>query len=159
MSLAAVSEQSVWAGVDVGGPRKGFHLGVTDGRRLIDHKQARSAEEAVRTLRQWQPILVAIDSPRRPALSGKSRPEERCLAKAICGIRYTPNREVIERNPHYEWIRCGWTLYRLIEREGLDAIECFPTASWTVWGRRRSGTRARWSAGLLRASLLFGAEL
>ena len=139
----------VWAGVDVGARRKGFHLALVDADRFLYREQAKSADEAVLILEQWKPALVAVDSPLTPATAGKSRPEEVCLAKAICGIRYTPTRGVVEGGAYYEWIRCGWVLYDVMKQHAIEAIECFPTASWTVWGGRRSGTRARWSQGVL----------
>lgn len=138
----------MWAGVDVGGRRKGLHAVVVDTRQVrAGPERLRRAEDAVEWLRRHSPRLVAVDGPRATAPDGsRSRPEERRLATAICGIRYTPERSLLEGNPYYEWIAVGLELYVALERAGLAAIECFPTASWTRWaGPRATATRAVWS--------------
>src|SRR5438093_12988976 len=96
----------VWAGVDVGGRRKGFHLAVVDGERLhAGPVRVASVRDAVRWLRWRTPRLVAVDSPRSPAPDGlRSRPEERLLASSVCGIRFTPEGALLRRSRYYEWI-------------------------------------------------------
>ena len=157
--MAARHAARVWAGVDVGGRRKGFHLAVVDdGARLLDGPaRLLTPREVVDRLRRWRPRLVAVDSPRVPAPAGAcSRACERAFARArICSLRYTPDRQAIRANPYYEWIARGLALYTALARAGLAAIECFPTASWTRWvGPRRAEPRAAWSArGLGRLGL------
>ncbi len=110
------------------------------------------------------PAVVAVDSPKRPALVGKrSRAGERELVRAgICGIRYTPDEESLRGNEvYYGWILNGLRLYEDLGRSpGLAAatvIECFPTASWSrLGGRRGKRTRARWSRAVLHAQGLAG---
>ncbi len=132
----------LWAGVDVGGRRKGFHLAVVGRGGLVALERCATPAELVRRL---PPVrLVAIDAPRELAPSGeRSRPDERALAHAVCGLRYTPDR--IDGNPYYEWIEHGLELYALLP----DAIECFPTASWTRWAGPRRGSRAAWTRAAL----------
>ena len=142
---------SVWAGVDVGGRRKGFHVALIGRRRLLHLERASSAATAAALLRAHRPVLVAVDGPRRAAATGRARDDEIAFARAgICHIRFTPTARVVRSNPHFEWVCHGLELYELIDRDGLRAIECFPTASWTVWGGRRSGNRAGWSDRVLR---------
>ena len=140
-----------WAGVDVGGRRKGFHAAVVDERGLVaGPRRLARAKDAAEWLAGHAPLLVAVDSPRQPAPDGLgSRSCERELARAVCGIRYTPARRLLPGNPYYEWILNGFELYDVLERAGLEAIECFPTASWTRWAGGRRGTRAAWSAAAL----------
>jgi predicted nuclease with RNAse H fold len=47
-------------------------------------------------------------------------------------------------------MRQGFALYAALVDAGIDAIECFPTATWTVLGGAR-GTRSRrgWSSEIL----------
>ncbi len=145
----------MWAGVDVGGERKGFHLALVDEERLRRGPvRAPTVEEAVRVLAGWGPRLVAVDAPCRPAPDGLlSRPEERELARRICGIRYTPDRARLEESEYYAWVRRGLRLYRALEREGLAAVECYPTASFTRWaGPRGRRTRAAWTRAALAAT-------
>jgi len=109
---------------------------------------------------QHRPALVAVDSPRRPAPSGtRSRPCERELASEVCGIRYTPDEGALHSHPsgYYDWILNGFALYDALGAAGVAAVECFPTASWTIWGGRRGReSRARWSARVLASMAVTG---
>ena len=141
----------MWAGVDVGGARKGFDLAVVGERGLVDRARLREPADVVAWLRPFAPRVVAVDSPRTCAPPGtSSRPEERELAARICGIRFTPARELVadEADGYYEWIRRGLALYEALPEE-WTVVECFPTATWTrLHGPRRS-SRASWSAAAL----------
>jgi predicted nuclease with RNAse H fold len=143
----------VWAGVDVGGRRKGFHLAIVDTRRLrAGPVRKQTVRQAVGWLLWQAPRLVAVDSPRAPAPPGcRSRPEEREIARSVCGIRYTPAHESLAGNPrYYDWIFRGLDLYRALAEAGLEAVECFPTASFTRWaGPRGTSTRAAWTRSAL----------
>jgi predicted nuclease with RNAse H fold len=149
----------VWAGVDVGGARKGFDAAVVDARSLVARTRLREPAGVVSWLRPFSPRVVAVDSPRACAPPGTaSRPEERELAARICGIRYTPARELVadEANAYYEWIRRGLALYEALPDE-WTVVECFPTATWTqLHGPRAGRSRARWSAEALRRAGLEG---
>ncbi len=157
----------IWAGVDVGGRRKGFHLAAVDRALLVAGPvRLAGADQAVKWLVEHGPALVAVDAPRSPAPRGsRSRPEERALARTVCSLRYTPDTASLAGNPYYEWIVAGFELYEALERAQLPAVECFPTASWTRWGGRRGGaTRAAWSraalavTGLGRVSTTLGQD-
>ena len=73
------------------------------------------------------------------------------LVRQVCGIRFTPDRRSLPSNrSHYDWIRRGFVLYRALERADFAVVECFPTASWTVWaGPRGAKSRAAWAASAL----------
>ena len=140
---------AVWAGVDVGGRRKGFHVAVIDDRRLRAGPVRKQTVRQVVDWLQWHaPHLVAVDSPCAPAPEGwLSREEEREVFRRICGIRYTPALTALKKNvKYYEWILRGLDLYRALDAAGLRAIECFPTASFTRWaGPRGTRSRAAWT--------------
>jgi predicted nuclease with RNAse H fold len=139
-----------WAGVDVGGRRKGFHIAVVGPKGLVlGPERAPTAAEVVDLIRGVN--LVAVDSPRSPAADGsRSRACERELVRAVCGLRYTPERAVLDGHPYYEWIRQGFELYAALDAAGIHAVECFPTASFTRWaGPRGRRTRARWTSEAL----------
>jgi predicted nuclease with RNAse H fold len=148
----------VWAGVDVGGRKKGFHLALVDARQLrAGPTRVATVDQALRWLKWRSPTLVAVDSPRLPAPDGaRSRLEERELARSICNIRYTPEAARLARNRYYEWIVRGLALYAALDEAGLPAIECFPTASFTRWaGPRGPRTRSAWTReALARLGLL-----
>jgi predicted nuclease with RNAse H fold len=154
MTLTLQTACGLWAGVDVGGRRKGFHAAAVDDRALVAGPvRLPSVAQAVEWLLGVDPSVVAVDSPRAPAPDGlRSRPEERALAREICALRYTPERSRLDANPYYEWIVHGFELYAALDDAGLAAIECFPTASFTCWaGRRGDRSRASWTRAALGA--------
>jgi predicted nuclease with RNAse H fold len=137
-----MTDDDRWAGVDVGGRRKGFHVAVVTRQGVAQLTRCATPVDVVRALPSVR--AVAIDSPRGLAATGQTfRPCERELARVVCGIRWTPDR--IDGNRYYEWIAHGLELYALLP----DAVECFPTASWTRWAGPRRGTRVAWSAAVL----------
>ena len=151
------NDHGPWAGVDVGGRRKGFDVAVANDERLLALARCATPADVLRVLGDYEPLLVAIDSPCAAAPSGATLREcERALQAAVCGIRWTPDQAALDSgNPYYEWIRLGLDLYRALEAEGLSTIEVFPTASWTRWTGTRRGSRAAWTK---RAMTMLGLE-
>jgi predicted nuclease with RNAse H fold len=145
-----------WLGIDVGAARKGFDAALIDETRLVSLHRAMSVAD-VRTLAQAsRPVLIAVDSPRRPAPDGHTaRADELALNRSVCGIRWTPDQAHLAGNPYYAWIEAGLALYADLIEHGHEPIEVFPTAAWTRWiGRRGGRPRADWSrAGLARLGL------
>jgi predicted nuclease with RNAse H fold len=138
-----------WLGVDVGGERKGFDIALVDGRRLLTLAGGLDRAGVVELVDQARPAVVAIDGPRSCAARGQTtRAGERELARAICGIRWTPDATTVRSNPYYAWIVEGLALFEALS--GHDVIEVFPTASWTRWHGARGGrTRSAWSRDAL----------
>jgi predicted nuclease with RNAse H fold len=152
-------------GVDVGGSRKQFDVAVLCGREVLDLRRRQSVDRVVELVRLINPGIVAIDSPAAWALGNeKSRKGERDLVSAkICNVRWTPSeqRAVEARDSgstYYDWIERGLTLYSVLAHAGpWSVIECFPTASWTRWGKPRGQqTRAAWTREVLVALGLSG---
>lgn len=148
-----------WAGIDVGGSVKGFDVALVDERRLCCLERRLAVDDVVQLLGQYEPRVVAVDSPRTAAAVGeRSRVGERNLVAAhVCGIRFTPDSETLQLgSPYYEWIRLGLALYARLEAR-WRVIECFPTASWSRWGGPRgAATRRRWSQRVLETQELEG---
>ena len=147
-----------WVGIDVGAERKAFHLAAVDERGVVRGPQR--LERAAVLARVWEldPLVVALDSPRSYAAPGTTRrAAERLFAEAkICGIRWTPDEAAVRAaraagSSYYDWIVNGLRLYEALEREGLGdrVVECFPTASWTVWAGERHDGRAAWTRAAL----------
>ena len=134
-------------GVDVGGKRKGFDVAVIDDRRLLELQSHLNCRQVVDLIVGNRPAVVAIDSPRSCAPEGQTaRDGELRLAKSICGIRWTPDTGRVQASAYYAWILEGLALYRALAGHRVEAIEVFPTASWTRWrGKRGSRTRAVWT--------------
>jgi predicted nuclease with RNAse H fold len=144
-----------WLGVDVGGPRKGFDVALIDDREVLELRARLSAGDVVGLVASARPAVVGIDSPRSCAPDGAtSRASERALARAVCGIRWTPDRARVEAGDYYGWVVEGLRLYAALDGA---AIEVFPTAAWTRWqGLRGSRSRADWSRAGLAALGLAG---
>jgi predicted nuclease with RNAse H fold len=149
-------------GIDIGGYKKGFHACALRGAKIVaGPERLADVAAAVEWVVALEPTTVALDSPRTCAPAGESsRRDERELARAVCGIRWTPERAKLDGNPYYEWSLHGLDLYAALEAAGLAParlIEVFPTAAWTVWaGRRGHIPRARWSAAALAGLPLAG---
>jgi predicted nuclease with RNAse H fold len=143
----------VWTGVDVGGKRKGFDVAVIDGRRVLALHSHLTCSQVVDIVTADRPAVVAIDSPRSCAPeSHTARDGELQLAKSICGIRWTPDARGVHASSYYAWVLEGLALFEALAAVGVEAIEVFPTASWTRWhGRRGSRTRAAWTRQALAA--------
>ncbi len=137
----------VWAGVDVGGKRKGFDVAVIDDRQVLALTGRLTCQQVVELLMQNRPAFVAIDGPCCCAPDGQAaRDSERQLAKSVCGIRWTPDARRVYASAYYAWILEGLALFEALAAHGVAAIEVFPTASWTRWhGRRGPRTRAAWT--------------
>jgi predicted nuclease with RNAse H fold len=142
-----------WMGVDVGGTRKGFHAALVDNQRLLGLRQHQSVDEVVAWVASAKPMVVAIDGPRTCAPRGRThRPDEKQLRDAVCGIRWTPALDALNANPYYSWIVEGLRLYDALADQSAQVIECFPTASWTIWhGRRNGRRRSVWTREALAA--------
>lgn len=142
----------VWAGVDVGGPRKGFHVAAVDeGGVVLAPRCLQSVQSATDLVLSLGPVVIGIDSPCRPAPPGeRSRACERELVRAVCGIRYTPDAHTIAAGGnYYGWIRNGLLLYEALATK-CRLAEVFPTASWTrLYGPRGSTPRGAWSRAAL----------
>jgi predicted nuclease with RNAse H fold len=136
-----------WLGIDVGGRRKGFDVALVDERRLVYLLGGLGRAAVLDRIRRDRPAIVAIDSPRLCAPDGQTaRDDERLLARSICGIRWTPDRATVAANAYYAWIVEGLGLFDALAGHEVEAIEVFPTASWTRWHGPRAGrSRAEWS--------------
>jgi predicted nuclease with RNAse H fold len=149
-------------GVDVGGRRKGFHGCALRGEEIVaGPERLPDVASAVEWIVAHRPSVVALDSPKSPAPDGESsRADERELARAVCGIRWTPERSRLAGNPYYEWVEHGLELYDALAGAGIDRdrlVEVFPTAAWTIWaGPRARRRRSEWSASALAGLGLAG---
>ena len=139
---------SFWLGVDVGAPRKGFDAALVDAQGVVGLKRGLDVAAVTRLVEARAPAVVGIDSPGSPAPDGEtSRAGERAVARAVCGIRWTPDAAALTANPHYYgWVLEGLRLHEALTEADTTVIEVFPTASWTRWhGPRGRQPRADWS--------------
>lgn len=105
------------AGVDVGGPRKGFHAVVLQGCTIAARLTTPNPAELADWLAHHKPGAVAIDSPCRWADQGSSRPAERELNRAGIRCFFTPTRTaaLAHQKGFYDWVFLGELLYQSIE--------------------------------------------
>jgi predicted nuclease with RNAse H fold len=152
----------IGVGIDVGGRRKGFHGCAVHGSEVVaGPERLLDVASAVAWVVDLAPAVIALDSPRSCAPAGaSSRDDERELARAVCGIRWTPEPSRLAGNPYYEWVEHGLELYAALEAAGIPSdhlVETFPTAAWTIWaGPRGKVIRAKWSAAALADLSLAG---
>jgi predicted nuclease with RNAse H fold len=134
-------------GVDVGGRRKGFDVALVDSRRLLDLRGGLDRRSVVALVEDARPAMVGIDGPRSCAPEGESaRAGERALARAVCGIRWTPDERRVRAGAYYEWVVEALALFDALAARDIEAIEVFPTASWTRWcGPRGPRSRSSWT--------------
>jgi predicted nuclease with RNAse H fold len=143
-----MGDAAIWAGVDVGGRRKGFHVALLDEGRSVSLARAATVARCVEVVRRA--AVVGVDAPAAWAEPGSaSRADERAfLAARVCGIRPTPDAAAAaaRTDRYYEWVERGLELWAALRAHGVRAIECFPTASWTRWtGPRGRAGRGAWS--------------
>jgi len=78
----------MWAGVDVGGRRKGFDVAVIDDCQVLALQKRLTCGQVVDLLMENCPAVIAIDSPCCNAPDGcTARDGELQLNKSISGIR------------------------------------------------------------------------
>lgn len=144
-------------GIDVG-VRKGFDLvGLSDDltpQLMVRHASLEDVEGAL----QERPEVVAIDSPPAWARAGfRSRETERCISRAGIHCYATPSAERGEINRFYEWMKVGFSVFRLAGAAGYrryeggevggTAIEVFPHGTAVALAKRLgppAGTARRW---------------
>ncbi|MFM7129498.1 MAG: DUF429 domain-containing protein [bacterium] len=103
----------ITAGVDVGGPRKGFHAVVLKNGRFLD--QTRTTDESA--LAQWlinhNTRHIGIDSPCRWRATSQPRLAETALAQSGISCFFTPGRSDATAHPtgYYNWMLQGEKLY------------------------------------------------
>jgi predicted nuclease with RNAse H fold len=147
-----------WLGVDVGGARKGFDAALVDERRVRRLAGRLDRDGVVALVRSARPRVVGIDSPRSCAPPGEtSRACERALARAVCGIRWTPDLIRVGASAYYGWVVEGLRLYEALAGLEVEVVEVFPTAAWTRWaGPRGVRRRSAWTRDALAGLGLAG---
>jgi predicted nuclease with RNAse H fold len=150
--------KQVVVGIDVGGPRKGFHaVALADGNYL-DRKQTPSVRELVRWVREEIGAqVVAIDSPCRWRSGKSARAAELELLEDGIRCFLTPTRNEAARNTtgFYQWMLRGAELFRALGKThplchagktagGKCTFETFPHAiTWHLRGGKADAIRKR----------------
>jgi predicted nuclease with RNAse H fold len=151
-------------GVDVGGPRKGFHAVALQGGLFLARTESCSAVDICTWCRARDARVIAVDAPCRWRYNGRMRPCESALAAEGMACFATPSRENAENNAFYGWMLNGAALYALLERHfplfnGVRrhvrvCAETFPQAVACALARKivRAKKKKTVRAALLRAT-------
>lgn len=104
-------------GIDVGGPRKGFHAAAIAGGRLVERFASADAAGVAAWCREVRASLIAIDAPCRwRGSSGGVRAAERELVRAGYRCFWTPTRRTALSHPtgFFDWMLEGERLYEAL---------------------------------------------
>lgn len=129
----------VVVGVDVGGPKKGFHAVALRGTVLLAKFRSPEAAEVANWCEAQQAEAVAVDAPchwRQPG--GPARAAEIEMAGDGISSFSTPTQSIAERNAFYTWMLAGEALYQELQSRfplyageklfGPVSLETFPQA-------------------------------
>lgn len=104
-------------GIDVGGPRKGFHAVALRGGVYFDKFDASDPNSVAGWCRAIHAQIIGIDAPCRWSITGRARRAERELADERIFSFATPTRQSAENRDFYRWMLNGAELYRLLEKD------------------------------------------
>lgn len=150
-------------GVDVS-VRRGLDVAVLDAERsLLAVRPRLSVDDLPALLEEFEPGVVAIDSPPGWGREGRSRRAERELRRLGLSSYATPSDAGWRERPFYAWMKVGFRVFRKVAASGFvrfrqgdvrrTAIEVFPYATAVALsGRLRPpGTsKASWRRQVLR---------
>lgn len=109
----------VVAGVDVGGPRKGFHAVALCDKTILDTFSSSEAVKVVDWCISVGAQAVGVDAPCHWSKDGRARRAERELASEGTHSFATPSREkATSANKFFEWMLQGEDLYRYLQISG-----------------------------------------
>ncbi len=149
-------------GVDVGGPRKGFHAVALSGGAYTAQLATSDAESLAHWCRsEVQASVIAIDAPCRWSRDGRARPCERELRRQGIICFASPTRQAAAGHPtgYYDWMLRGEALYRALEPShplattlpigaGPCCFETFPHAiTWHLCGGQAQASQKRTQRG------------
>lgn len=126
----------VFAGIDVGGLKKGFHAVALRRRHVLDTFRSTKPEAVAAWCREVGAHVVGVDAPCGWSRDRGSRACERELAADGIRCFSTPTRARAGANPFYSWVRNGEALYAALasrhplfdgtKRSGPVCFETFP---------------------------------
>jgi predicted nuclease with RNAse H fold len=144
-------------GIDVGGPRKGFHAVALTGGAYAAQLATRDEQQLANWCRSVvQASVIAIDAPCRWSTDGRARPCEWELRQQGIICFSSPTRQAAVAHPtgYYDWMLQGEALYRALEPShplatalpinGPGCFETFPHAiTWHLRGGQAQASQKR----------------
>ncbi|MEI7656531.1 MAG: DUF429 domain-containing protein [Phycisphaerae bacterium] len=129
-------------GIDVGGPRKGFHAVALSHDRRLEQFTSTEAGRVAAWCRDLGAVLIAIDAPCRWRGEGGVRAAERALVQSGFRCFWTPTRRAALSHPtgYFDWMLAGERLYRSLasthplaasakRQRGPGCFETYPHAA------------------------------
>jgi len=116
------------AGIDVGGPTKGFHAVALRDGTYFEQFHSLDAADMASWVQRSAARAVGVDAPCRWRTGAQMRPAERELARLGFRCFATPRREKGEVRPFYAWMRNGLALYEALAGGSAACFETFPQA-------------------------------
>jgi len=150
-------EASTVAGIDIGGDRKGCHLVILRGTRILCNIKSRTPEYLLQTCIGSDVVAVGIDAPCQWGTEGKGRLAEKELAQrgVFCFATPTRERAISSTSGFYGWMLNGERVYQafattyplLTSRDysgGRVSFETFPHAiTCAVRGKEFTSARQK----------------
>ncbi|MFM0079397.1 DUF429 domain-containing protein [Paraburkholderia sediminicola] len=101
------------AGIDIGGDRKGNHLVILRGTRIVCNRSQDTPEHMLEQCLQFEVAAVGIDAPCRWRIGEAGREAERALARQRIFSFATPTRELAmaSKSGFYGWMFNGERVY------------------------------------------------
>jgi predicted nuclease with RNAse H fold len=150
-------EASAVAGIDIGGDKKGFHLVILRGTRILCNIRSRIPEHLLQTCVDFNVVAVGIDAPCQWGIEAEGRLAEKQLAQGGVFCFATPTREraVSSASGFYGWMLNGERVYRTFATAyplptskeysgGRVSFETFPHAiTCAVLGKEAASARKK----------------
>jgi predicted nuclease with RNAse H fold len=166
--MTARCSPPIVAGIDVGSPRKGFHVVGLNGPTVSKFSSA-DPIAAVAWCVEFGATVVAVDSPIAWSATGRARPAERALMKSGIWCFSTPTQQIAHTHSknYFGWMLHGAALYKALRehfeiysgtngRQRPICFETFPHAATCALAGRV--VRAR-DKSTLRRQLLEDADV
>lgn len=164
--------ETVVAGIDVGGTRKGFHAVALREGEYLAHMASRDVDTIVQWCLNHHAAAIGVDAPCCWSRDGRARQAERELMAKRISCFSTPTRERAEQHPkdYFGWMLNGARLYvalrshyRLFDGSAVRTPVCFETFPHAIVcelssgnDRKKDGKRRRdflEAAGITTAQL------
>jgi len=114
--MTEVVSSSTVIGIDVGGPKKGFHAVMLREGQICGTKTDCDPKVIVEWCLEQDASVVGVDAPCMWSVAGKHREAERLLNQDGMHCFYTPTRERAQGNPFYSWMLNGEKLFKALRK-------------------------------------------
>jgi predicted nuclease with RNAse H fold len=104
-----------FAGVDVGGVRKGFHLAVLRGKTIVSIERLADASLVCRRCLETNAAAVAVDAPCGWSSSGRSREAERAMSRHGIRAYSVPAKTLARLDGFHAWMLQGEAAYAALQ--------------------------------------------